>query len=89
MVTMPPTLFLLLLSLHHAWCQNSLQSQAKQLMSLLAPTPAVGEPWPNIPGPDLKDRVCIVGAGAAGIHMAASLKKRNYENVAFNVFLLE
>eukprot|EP00092_Neocalanus_flemingeri_P108385 GFUD01139200.1.p1 GENE.GFUD01139200.1~~GFUD01139200.1.p1 ORF type:complete len:607 (-),score=105.93 GFUD01139200.1:135-1955(-) len=72
---------LLLLTLHCAWCKNSLQSQAKQLLSLLAPTPAVGEPWPIIPGPDLKDRVCIVGAGAAGIHMALSLKKKSYENV--------
>lgn len=70
----------LLLSLHMTWCQDS-QSKAKQILSLLAPSPALGEPWPNIPGPELDDRVCIVGAGASGIHMAISLKKRNYENV--------
>eukprot|EP00092_Neocalanus_flemingeri_P048583 GFUD01055484.1.p1 GENE.GFUD01055484.1~~GFUD01055484.1.p1 ORF type:complete len:620 (-),score=86.20 GFUD01055484.1:6-1865(-) len=72
---------LLLLFLYCARSKNSLQSQAKQLLSLLAPAPAVGEPWPSIPGPELKDRVCIVGAGASGIHMALSLKKRSYENV--------
>jgi len=62
------------------WCQP-VQSQAEQLLSLLSPTPAVGQPWPSIPGPDLSDRVCIVGAGVSGVHMAVSLKKRNYENV--------
>ena len=39
------------------------------------------------PGPDLNNRVCIVGAGATGIHMAMSLKKKNYENVIFMVLL--
>lgn len=72
---------ILLLYLHCVLCKNSVQSKAKQLLSLLDPTPALGEPWPNIPGPDLNDRVCIVGAGASGIHMATSLKKRNYKNV--------
>ena len=62
------------------WCQP-VQSQAEQLLSLLSPTPAVGQPWPSIPGPDLSDRVCIVGAGVSGVHMAVSLKKRNYQNV--------
>ena len=57
------------------------QDLAEQLLSLLSPTPPLGEPWPNIPGPNLQDRVCIVGAGAAGIHMAVSLKKRNYNKV--------
>jgi len=79
MTTMIQTIktLLLLLSLHLAWCQD-LESQ---LLSLLAPAPALGEPWPSIPGPDLDDRVCIVGAGAAGIHMAISLKKKNYKKV--------
>ena len=71
-------LLLIILSIQTSWCQLG----AKQLLALLNPTPALGEPWPNIPGPNLNDRVCIVGAGAAGIHMAASLKKRNYENVS-------
>ena len=56
--------------------------QAQHLLSLLSPTPALGEPWPNIPGPGLDDRVCIVGAGAAGVHMAARLKNMKYENVS-------
>ena len=77
---MTQTLLVILLSLHLTWCQD-LQSQARELLSLLAPSPALGEPWPNIPGPDLDNRVCIVGAGATGIHMAMSLKKKNYENV--------
>ena len=73
---MVPLVYILLLCFTHARCQNSLQSQAEQqLMSLLAPTPAKGEPWPNIPGPDPTDRVCIIGAGPAGIHMAVGLKK--------------
>ena len=74
------TMLLLLLSPHLAWCQD-LESQEQQLLSLLAPAPALGQPWPSIPGPDLDDRVCIVGAGASGIHMAMSLKKKNYKKV--------
>ena len=61
----------------------------KQILSLLAPSPALGEPWPTIPGPELDDRVCIVGAGASGIHMAISLKKRNYENVSSKLPLVK
>ena len=78
---MDPRWFILLLFLQCGWAQNSLNSQAKQLMSLLAPTPALGETWPSIPGPALEDRVCVVGAGAAGIHMAARLKEKGYKNV--------
>ena len=60
---------------------------ARDLLSLLAPSSAVGKPWTNIPGPDLDNMVCIVGVGATGIHMAMSLKKKNYENVIFMVLL--
>ena len=73
--------FILLLFLQCCSAQNSLNSQARQLMSLLAPSPALGEAWPRIPGPALEDRVCVVGAGAAGIHMAVSLKEKGYKNV--------
>lgn len=52
-----------------------------QLLSLLSEEPAKGEPWPNIPGPHKSDRVCVVGAGASGVHMAASLKKRGFDKV--------
>ena len=75
-------LLLYLLPLQPVLCQD-LSAQAQQLLSLLSPTPALGEPWPSIPGPAEQDRVCIVGAGAAGVHMAASLKKRGFGNVGF------
>lgn len=52
-----------------------------QLLSLLSEEPPKGEPWPNIPGPLKSDRVCVVGAGASGVHMAASLKKRGFDKV--------
>ena len=32
-------------------------------------------------GPSKDDHVCIVGAGAAGIHMAVSLKDRGYKKI--------
>ena len=80
---MSSILFLFFLSFNPAWGENML---AQQLLSLLSPSPALGEPWPSIPGPNTRDRVCIVGAGAAGIHMAVSLKKRGYDKVIFNTF---
>jgi len=79
---MSQTVLFLVFSIHCSLGQNPLEAQAKQLLSLLdSPVPAKGDPWPDIPGPNLNDRVCVVGAGASGIHMAMSLKKRNYENV--------
>ena len=40
-----------------------------------------GIPFPKIRGPNKKDKICIVGAGPAGIHMAAKLKNKNFENI--------
>ena len=40
-----------------------------------------GIPFPKIRGPDKEDKICIVGAGPAGIHMAAKLKNKNFENI--------
>ena len=48
---------------------------------ILKPDPAKGEEFPKIPGPETSDRVCIVGAGPSGIHMALKLKKLGYEDV--------
>ena len=43
--------------------------------------PPKGYPFPHIHGPSLFERVCIVGAGPAGVHMSLSLKKKGYTNV--------
>ena len=40
-----------------------------------------GEIFPDVIGPDRRDHVCIVGAGASGIHMALSLKDKGYKDV--------
>ena len=43
--------------------------------------PPKGFPFPHIHGPAPFERVCIVGAGPAGVHMSLSLKKKGYTNV--------
>ena len=48
---------------------------------LSAKLPSKGEPFPKIRGPAKDDQVCIFGAGAAGIHMAVSLKDRGYKKI--------
>ena len=40
-----------------------------------------GEEWPKIVGPKKAGRVCVVGAGPAGIHMALRLKQKGYSKV--------
>ena len=40
-----------------------------------------GAPFPRIPGPSPEDKVCIVGAGPAGLHMAVELRRRKYNNI--------
>ena len=42
---------------------------------------AKGYPFPQIHGPATWERVCVVGAGPAGVHMALSLKKKGFLNV--------
>ena len=42
-----------------------------------------GKPFPRIPGPSPEDKVCIVGAGPAGLHMAVELRGRNYKYIVF------
>ena len=48
---------------------------------LSAKVPTKGKPFPKINGPKLEDKVCIVGAGPAGIHMAVRLKDHEYKNI--------
>ena len=40
-----------------------------------------GKPFPRITGPSPEDKVCIVGAGPAGLHMAVELRRRKYTNI--------
>ena len=40
-----------------------------------------GSAFPRIAGPRQTDKVCIVGAGPAGLHMALELKLRNFTNL--------
>jgi len=49
--------------------------------SLLTAVPPKGKPFPKINGPKQNDKVCIVGAGPAGLHMAVSLKKKGVKNL--------
>ena len=54
----------------------------KKLLDLLnRPLSAKGHAFPRISGPRINDRICVVGAGPAGIHMALSLKKKGYKNI--------
>ena len=40
-----------------------------------------GKEWPKIVGPQKTGRVCVVGAGPAGVHMALRLKEKGYTRV--------
>ena len=40
-----------------------------------------GKHFPNIVGPKSNERVCIVGAGPAGLHMGLSLKDKGYQKI--------
>ena len=61
---------------------DPLKSALTALQEVIQPAPAVrGEPFPSIPGPSPSDRVCIVGAGPSGIHMALMLKRRGYTDL--------
>ena len=48
---------------------------------LTAEVPSKGKPFPRINGPKPHEKICIVGAGPSGIHMAISLKDRGYQNI--------
>ena len=52
------------------------------LLSMLEAGPKEkGEEWPKIAGPQKTGRVCVVGAGPAGLHMALRLKEKGYSRV--------
>ena len=40
-----------------------------------------GIPFPRIKGPTHGDKVCIVGAGPAGLHLAVELRRRNFTKI--------
>ena len=48
---------------------------------LRSAVPPKGKRFPNIVGPKSNERVCIVGAGPAGLHMALSLKDKGYQKI--------
>ena len=78
---MLPSLLLLFSLLHMSQGQADLAAAVASLQALLKPGPPQGQPFPRIQGPQTHERVCIVGAGPAGIHMALSLKRRGYINL--------
>ena len=55
--------------------------QALGLLSMLEEGMEKGEEWPKIVGPQKDGRVCVVGAGPAGLHMALRLKQKGYTKV--------
>ena len=54
--------------------------QALQAL-LEADRPTKGSPFPTIDGPRTHEKVCIVGAGPAGIDMAVRLKDKGFSNL--------
>ena len=58
-----------------------LSRQAQGLLSMLEGGAEKGEEWPKIAGPKKAGRVCVVGAGPAGIHMALRLKQKGFTKV--------
>ena len=48
---------------------------------LRSDVPPKGKHFSNIVGPKSNERVCIVGAGPAGLHMALSLKDKGYQKI--------
>ena len=58
-----------------------LSPQALGLLSMLDGPEEKGKAWPKIAGPQKTGRVCVVGAGPAGLHMALRLKEKGYTRV--------
>ena len=64
---------------HYRSLFNTYKPQIDKL--LRSAVPPKGKQFPNIVGPKSNERVCIVGAGPAGLHMALSLKDKGYQKV--------
>ena len=73
--------YFLLLTISSAQSQTSQDQAVKSMLNLLEPAASKGHPFPAIPGPRLRDKVCIIGAGPAGIHMSQRLKKLGHKNI--------
>ena len=58
---------------------NKYKPKIDKLLRLAVPPK--GKHFPNIVGPKSNERVCIVGAGPAGLHMALSLKDKGYQKI--------
>ena len=58
-----------------------MSKKALSLLSMLEGSEDKGKEWPKISGPRKDGRVCVVGAGPAGIHMALRLKEKGYTRV--------
>ena len=65
-----------------AYCQIDYFTLMKTFSGLLHDnSPPEGEPFPIINGPKQDEKVCIVGAGPAGIDMALRLKDKGYSKI--------
>ena len=58
---------------------NSYKQKFEELLS--SELPSKGKEFPKILGPKSTDKVCIVGAGPSGLHMALSLKDKGYQKI--------
>ena len=63
----------------HRGLLDEYKSKFEQLLS--STVPAKGKQFSRIIGPKPSDKVCIVGAGPAGIHMALRLKDKGYQRI--------
>ena len=61
--------------------EATLSPQALGLLSMLEGSEEKGKEWPKIAGPQKTGRVCVVGAGPAGVHLALRLKEKGYTRV--------
>ena len=62
--------------------ESTHKDTVRKILSLYkANVEAKGDPLPKVVGPKRHEKVCIVGAGAAGIHMALNLKDRGFSDI--------
>lgn len=62
--------------------QPLFESYKKKFDELLSSKlPSKGKEFPKILGPKPTDKVCIVGAGPSGLHIALSLNNKGYQKI--------